>query len=239
MTDDRGRIDDKLDRAIDAVADLVKEVLDGRGTARFAEAIRFCGVGQTLQASRRKTAEDYMEQEKRRLHGNVGGFNLVGGGHDVVAPYLVDPIPVPANGGGMPDQHQLVRDVLGAVGPYLQGLSKSQEAQTSNHELSELVSLRQLLEQLAAEDPDRPRLEARVSKLMKNVQERYSDAPELEPLPALPLVPTDVPRRHPARVCLGGGDEASRLRADCDGAGGDDAPPRARAEENPDARSVG
>lgn len=235
-------VEQKLDRALDAVADVIQEVLKTSSTSKFAEASRLCNVGQTLQRSKSKSMKDFSDDPEGL---NIVDGNVIG----AAGPYRMMPRHL-ALDGGMPDQYQIVRELMLSIGPYFKGMLAQQESRKASDEADELASLNKTLKSLPENDSEpRAMIKKRIKGLLDNMQVRIKILPEINsdenlkspllPTTKLPLVPADLPRGYQIGGPEPEDNDPPGVRAHADRNGGDGAFARACYEEDVDPRGLG
>jgi hypothetical protein len=138
-----------LERALDALEDLVEESVRSTKRTRFADAERICRVGQDLLRATAEGVADYANQDEC---GNVvfrPGVHVAGG------------INYPAPVG---DAHQNVHDQLGMLRDLVDPMVKQQKTKAAADRASELVDLQRALEKALPEHA--PVIRARIEALL-------------------------------------------------------------------------
>lgn len=205
------RLLDNEKKALDAITEIVRDILASPLRSRFSEAQRYCQIAQTIIRARSSRAEDFDGDD------DIGGVGYRG--PRMAAPFVGD-------------QTQILRDVMMTIAPQFASMAEQQKSAAARNELQELDTLLEMRDRFAIDAPERATLDSRVQRLMKNIEARNADPEPEQPKPH--VVSPDVPRGHSPG---GGGpedDEPSSVRPDADGAHGDGDPPKARVEVGDD-----
>ena len=237
-------VDVRLETALESVVSLARAML---AAGRFEAVSRTVApMGMALARLKKQTAFDYLQRERQdpasaelanpvRVVGGDGGlYDNFGYGYGAGVGNNALQFPIPP---AYTDQHQLVREAMLTVekasAEAAAAKKPREDADIAASEANELVSLRDVLQALPDDAPERETLEARTKTLVASIGARATNPKPLAErnlthvaahAKAVQLVHPDVPRGHQAREDRQGDNAASRVRADADGGEGDARP---------------
>ena len=201
-----------IDKAVQAVVDLIVETLKSKSPQKFAEAARLCNIGQSLIRTQAKRMTDFavLEVEEGAADGDV----------------MQAPAPRRGRGYfGANDQAEAQNEFMQTFGQNAQIHAEAQKATVAAQEAAELQTL--TATRAALPENQRGQIDARIRVLLDNMEVR-NNARQPAALPAATaiepgVVPPVVPRGHPAGAGGAGGDDVAGVPAHANGAGGNGA----------------
>ena len=226
-------------RAAKALADLVAATLATEDVHRFHDAARIAVIGRELMQIGAKKARDLLDMARNpglrhRHHGEVGGVDFGvqddGVGGPMVQPNFIGGGAMAFGGiGGVGplDQNELIRHMMGLLGPAQQTMAEMNRSQAARAEAEEMESLLRMKNEygalLGGESEAIAEIDKRLETLKKGMKVR-NDAGKDD------VVHPELPRGHRAEVQGIEGDPRHGLRPHAPGGGGDAGAPNLVAQ---------
>lgn len=188
---------DTVNRALAAVTDLVVETLQGPSISRFAEAERLARIGHELTRTQAQGVHDFAQlQEEEPRFGDYGRLRMGGP--------IVRPI------GPIGDAGDVIRSTIEMQSKVLDQQGAEHAAKEPLRDAQEMNELVELLE--GAPDDYKRTIQARLDRLVQRMEARNAQP--------VPVVSSELSRRHPAHAEGPGDDRAPGVRADAEREGG-------------------
>jgi len=228
----------KLKTAMDALTDLMRSELDSEERGKFARVNRLTVLASKLQMedAQPEDMDDENQVGAGDLYGDGMGMNIIGPAHRI-APHV----------GG--DQAQMVREMLGAIGPQMEAQSASNRARERSEMARELNELLDARARVQFGDNADPAMAAMLTKRIKALSAQIAQQEDNEDDAAtdIPLAPErDLHVVHPFGLRGHQAGEGGRLldpgeprRLVADGEGGGEGAAQARAEAGGHVEPVG
>ena len=183
--------------ALDALSELIRGELAGEDRARFSRVGRLALIGQRLMVEMNPRAEDVDDEPDVEDFGQLGAYypprRRRRGAELAIGPGA--------------DQQQVVREMLAMFTPAMGGLQQQNSArrrESTARELNELLSAREMLQGVVANEPAVEKLTKRIDAILAAMSEEEKPKGDED---GLSMVPAVGVRRHQTEPGLGGLDQ--------------------------------
>jgi hypothetical protein len=160
--------------ALKALVTYIVEIVNSTSKMRFHEAMKLCGMAQTLEQMKAERIADYGMMPQDQI-GGYGVYDNFG-----VAPMRIRQVGM-VNFAGPLDQNEVVRNLAQTLGPNLQVQTESAKSLMAKNEAEEMESLSRMLAATVEVDR-RAIIDERIKKLFTNLETRnHVQEPAPEP----------------------------------------------------------